>query len=113
MFSSKVKVGALAVVIAGAGAGATFAGAQDDERATGPEADRAATAAVAHVGGGQVTGLERESEGEVVWEVEVRRDATTHEVELNRSYDVVSSKAETGDSEDGPEERDDEGVELP
>lgn len=100
----------LAVLAVLAGGGVAWATAGDDDgNATGPEADRARAAAVAHVGGGKVTGVERESEGSAVWEVEIRGpDGTTVEVALDAGYGVVSSggeEEEGNEDETGEDER--------
>jgi hypothetical protein len=97
------KIGAGLVLLAGlAGGGAAWATAGDDEGdrdelVSGPAAERARAAALAHVGDGTITGVEREEEGEAVWEVEVARpDGSTVEVQLDAGYAVVGS----GDEED-------------
>lgn len=98
-----IKFGLPVVVLAALGGGgvawATAGG--DDELVTGPEADRARAAAVKHVGGGRVTGVERESEEGAVWEVEIARpDGSTVEVQLDASYGVVGAGAEEDKDDD-------------
>jgi hypothetical protein len=101
-----VKIGAATVAVAAlAGGGVAWATAGDsDESVTGPEADRAAAAAVAHVGGGQAAEVEQ-AEGGAGWEVEVERvDGTTVEVNLDQGYHVVGTQQDTenGDDDSGP-----------
>jgi hypothetical protein len=100
-----IKIGAgVAVVAALAGGGVAWATAGDDEETvTGPAADRAGAAALAHVGGAaRVTGVERESEDGATWEVEVARaDGSTVDVLLDARYRVVTVE---GDSESGPDD---------
>jgi outer membrane lipoprotein SlyB len=101
-----VKIGAATVAVAAlAGGGVAWAPAGDsDESVTGPEADRAAAAAVAHVGGGEAAEVER-AEGGAGWEVEVKRDdGSTVEVNLDQSYHVVGAQqdSENGDDDSGP-----------
>ena len=96
-----VKIG-IAVVLLGAvaGGGAAWATRGDDEQSvTGPSADRASAAALAHVRAGRVTGVERDSEGGATWEVEVSRPhGSTVDVRLDADYRVVGVE---GDTEDG------------
>jgi hypothetical protein len=106
-----VKVGAAVVMIGAvsAGTGAMAADAPDDT-ATGPAAASASDAAVAHVGGGQATGIERESEGNVAWEVEVTRGGSVFEVKLDDRNRVVSQEDETNDERsDEPDDRESAG----
>ena len=100
-----VKIGAAVVVLAAlAGGGAAWGtSGDDDENVTGPAADKARAAALAHVDG-QVVGVEREAEGGAVWEVEItRKDGSTVEVALDENYKVVGSGAEE-DSDSGENE---------
>jgi uncharacterized membrane protein YkoI len=94
-----LRVGA-AVIVLGALAGGGVAwgtAGDDDENVTGPAANRARAAALAHVDG-QVVGVEREAEGATVWEVEIKRsDGSTVEVALDENYNVVGSGAEDAD----------------
>ena len=103
-----LKIGAVVVVLGAlAGGGVAWGTAgDDDENVTGPGADRAKAAALAHVGDGQVVGVEQEGEAGAVWEVEIERpDGSTVEVALDDNYKVVGSGAE--EDSDGPD--DDEG----
>lgn len=101
-----VKIGAATVVVAAlAGGGVAWKAAGDrDESVTGSEADRAAAAAVAHVGGGQPTEVEK-AEGGAGWEVEIERaDGSSVEVNLDQGYHVVGTQqdSENGDDDSGP-----------
>jgi uncharacterized membrane protein YkoI len=54
-------------------------------------ADGAAARAVAHLGGGTATKVERETEhGRTVWEVDVRRDARVTEVHVDTATGTIS-----------------------
>jgi CHRD domain len=62
-------------------------GGDSEEQARGPDADRAKRAALEAVGGGRVTGVERENERGEAWEVELRRnDGRKAEVKLDRNF---------------------------
>ena len=84
--------------------GADDNGADSEERLTGLDAQKAKSAAIAAVGGGTLTELERGDGDEGygtsgVYEVEVKReDGTQVEVHLDGDYDVVGQQAD----EDGP-----------
>jgi len=101
-----LRVGA-AVIVLGALAGGGVAwgtAGDDDENVTGPAANRARAAALAHVDG-QVVGVEREAEGATVWEVEIKRsDGSTVEVALDENYNVVGSGAEEDADEAGEDQ---------
>lgn len=103
-----IKIGAGAVVLAalaGGGVGWATSGDDDDQPATGPAAERARAAALAHVGGGTVIGVERESEGDAAWEVEVRRaDGSVLELVLDERYSVVADATEGADDGEEPGE---------
>ena len=102
-----IKIGALVVVLAALAGGGVAWGTSgdDDESVTGPGADRARAAALAHVGDGQVVGVEREGEGGAVWEVEITRsDGSTVEVALDENYKVVGSGGEEDKDEAGEDE---------
>ncbi len=92
---------AVAMLLALGGTGIAFAnGGDSEEQATGPEAEKAKSAAIAAVGGGSVTEVERDDgEGTGVFEVEVKRDDGSQlEVHLDRNLNVVGQEAD----EDGP-----------
>src|SRR5919108_1143378 len=106
-----LKIGAVVVVLGAlAGGGVAWGTAgDDDENVTGPGADRARAAALAHVGNGQVVGVEQEGADEAVWEVEIKRpDGSTVEVALDGDYKVVGSGGEVDD--DGPGDDDSLGL---
>ena len=103
-----LRIGAVVVVLGAlAGGGVAWGTAgDDDENVTGPGADRAKTAALAHIGDGQVVGVEQEGEGGAVWEVEIERpDGSTVEVALDENYKALGS----GGEEDGDGPGDDDG----
>lgn len=99
---------ALAALAGGGAAWATSGGDDSEGSATGPAADRARAAALAHAGGGRATEVERGSE-HGAWEVEVvRADGSVLEIVLDESYRVVGagsdsedSGSESGQNEDG------------
>jgi hypothetical protein len=81
--------------------GADDNGADSEERLTGPEAQKAKSAAIAAVGDGTLTGVERDDGygTSSVYEVEVKRDDGTQvEVHLDGDYDAVGQEAD----DDGP-----------
>jgi hypothetical protein len=99
----------LAIVAGAVGVAQAVGGDSDDQPATGPDADRAKQAAVAAVGGGRVTGVEREDEQGEAWEVELRRsDGREVEVELDGNF-AKSGLDLDDDERDDDGERDDEG----
>jgi hypothetical protein len=103
----KIVLGAAAVAAAAAGAGggaAVAAGRDSDTPITGAAYTRAAEAAVAHTGGGRVTGTEVGDE-DSYYEVEVRLpDGRQVDVQLDQDFAVVAATA------DGqPDEQADEG----
>ena len=90
-----------AVLAVGAGGGAyAYAGGGDDEgNATGPDANRAKAAALAHLGGGEANAVERDNEKGATWEVEVTKtDGSTVDVRLDSAYQVIVVDS---DEEDG------------
>jgi uncharacterized membrane protein YkoI len=92
--------GALVVALAVGGV-AIAAGGDDDasERPiSGNALDRASDAALAHTGGGQVTGTEAGDE-ESFYEVEVTRgDGSQVDVQLDRGFNVVGSEGDDDDA---------------
>jgi hypothetical protein len=98
---------ATAVVLALGGATWAIAGGGDDEgSASGPEANRAKAAAIAHVGG-TANAVERDDEKGATWEVEVTKPSgETVDVRLDADYRVVAVDA---DSETANEADDGEG----
>src|SRR5688500_9312847 len=97
---------AIAMLMAlGIGAGIAYAnGGDSEEQLTGPDAEKAKNAALAAVGGGSVTEVERDDGyGTGVFEVEVKRDDGAQvEVHLDRDYNVVGQQTD----EDGPSDKD-------
>ena len=96
--AKRITLAAAAVAALAAG-GATIAGAAGGEDAgdrpiTGSALDRARDAALAHTGGGRVTGTEVGDE-ESYYEVEVTRsDGSQVDVQLDRGFDVVGDKVD-------------------
>ena len=84
--------------------GADDNGADSEEQLTGLDAQKAKSAAIAAVGGGTLTEVDRDNGDDGygtngVYEVEVKReDGTQLEVHLDGDYDVVGQEAD----EDGP-----------
>jgi uncharacterized membrane protein YkoI len=104
-----ILVGAAAIALGAGGIGVAQAvgGDESDEQATGPQAERAKQAALAATGGGRVTGIEREDEGDTAWEVEVALDDGRHtEVALDQNLKRVSQETDKdgGEDKDGKEE---------
>ncbi len=108
--NSRAKKGLIAAgVVAALGAGGAAvavgtSGSGDDEGTqkaiTGSALQKASDAALKYTGGGRVTETEVNDE-ESYYEVEVTTDAGQQDVQLNRSFDVVSSKDDSdhGDNE--------------
>jgi hypothetical protein len=99
-----IRVGAALIVLAAlAGGGVAWATAgDDDENVTGPGADKARAAALAHVGDGRVIAVERESEEGAAWEVEVARaDGSMVEVVLDADFGVVATANEEDEDKSG------------
>jgi uncharacterized membrane protein YkoI len=95
-----LKVAAATVAVAAlALGGATWAiaGGGDEDSVTGPQADRAKAAAIAHLGGGTAQEVERD-DGGAAWEVEVSKGDREVEVHLDANYKVVSSGGDDADS---------------
>jgi hypothetical protein len=111
VYSSVMNVRTLAIaavvatlVVLG-GAGIAYAnGGGSEEQLTGPDAEKAKNAALAAVGGGSVTEVERDDGyGTGAFEVEVQRDDGSQvEVHLDGDYNVVGQEAD----EDGPNDQD-------
>ena len=100
-----VIAAAVAMLVALGGAGIAYAnGTDSEEQLTGPEADKAKSAAIAAVGGGTLTEVERDDgDGTGAFEVEVKRDDGSQlEVHLDGDYNVVGQEAD----EDGPNDKD-------
>ena len=100
-----VIAAAVSMLVALGGAGIAYAnGTDSEEQVTGPEADKAKSAAIAAVGSGTLTEVERDDgDGTGVYEVEVKRDDGSQvEVHLDGDYNVVGQEAD----EDGPNDKD-------
>jgi uncharacterized membrane protein YkoI len=100
-----VIAAAVAMLVALGAAGIAYAnGGDSEEQLTGPEAEKAKSAAIAAVGGGTVTEVERDDgNGTGAFEVEVTRDGGSQlEVHLDGDYNVVGQEAD----EDGPNDND-------
>jgi uncharacterized membrane protein YkoI len=100
----RVLIAAAGVLaLAGAGAGIAVATSDDDgsdKPITGSARDRASQAALAHTGGGRVTGTEVGDE-EGYYEVEVKRgDGSQVDVHLDRNFNVIDDKADDDGSGD-------------
>jgi uncharacterized membrane protein YkoI len=93
-------IGAVAAgaIASGAIGGVAVAGSDENETPiTGAALDRASAAALAYVGGGTVTGTESGDE-DSYYEVEVTRaDGSQVDVQLDKTFAVVGSKADTPD----------------
>jgi uncharacterized membrane protein YkoI len=100
-----IAAAVVAMLVALLGAGIAYAnGGDSEEQLTGPEAEKAKSAAIAAVGGGTVTEVERDDgNGTGAFEVEVtREDGSQLEVHLDGDYNVVGQEAD----EDGPNDND-------
>jgi uncharacterized membrane protein YkoI len=100
-----IAAAVVAMLVALLGAGIAYAnGGDSEEQLTGPEAEKAKSAAIAAVGGGTVTEVERDDgNGTGAFEVEVtREDGSQLEVHLDGDYNVVGQQAD----EDGPNDKD-------
>jgi len=100
-----VIAAAVALLLALGAAGIAYAnGSDSEEQLTGPEAEKAKSAAIGAVGGGTVTEVERDDgNGTGAFEVEVTRDDGSQlEVHLDGDYNVVGQQAD----EDGPNDND-------
>jgi uncharacterized membrane protein YkoI len=100
-----IVVGAAAIVAAGAGVAAaggnTDATEGPDVAITGDALQKASDAALAETGGGKVTGTEVGDE-ESYYEVEVTKpDGSQVDVQLDKSFAVVSSDADHESSDEG------------
>ena len=96
-----VIAAAAAMLVALGGAGIAYAnGGDSEEQVTGPDAEKAKRAAIAAVGGGIITEVERDDgNGTGAFEVEVKRDDGSQvEVHLDGDYKVIGQEAD----EDGP-----------
>jgi uncharacterized membrane protein YkoI len=101
-----VIAAAVALFVALGAAGIAYAnGGDSEEQVTSAEADKAKSAAIAAVGGGTLTEVERDDGNGTsgVYEVEVtREDGSQLEVHLDGAYNVVGQESD----EDGPNDKD-------
>lgn len=102
--SKLVKIGAAAVLAAGAAIGgiavASAGGGDSEEPITGDAYDKATAAALAHLGEGTVTDTEVGDE-ESLYEVEITlADGSEVDVQLDENFNVVGSEAEDPDEVD-------------
>jgi uncharacterized membrane protein YkoI len=100
-----VIAAAVAMSVALGAAGIAYAnGGDSEEQLTGPDAEKAKSAAIAAAGGGTVSEVERDDgNGTGAFEVEVtREDGSQLEVHLDSDYNVVGRQAD----EDGPNDND-------
>lgn len=101
--AKRVVIGAAAIAALAAGgaaiAGAAGGGDDGDERPiTGTALERASAAALAHAGGGEVTGTELGDEGGP-YEIEVTRaDGSDVDVHLDESFEVIDTEADERDA---------------
>jgi hypothetical protein len=96
--------GVAAATLALGGTAWAVAGSGDEDSVSGPQADRAGAAAVAHLGGGSVQEVERD-DGGAAWEVEVQQGGREVEVALDDNLKPVGSETE----DDGDDRENDEG----
>ena len=91
----------LALCAGGVGAAVAAGGGEDaNEQVSGPAADRARAAALAHHPG-TANAVERDGENGATWEVEITgENGRTVDVRLDENYDVVVVE---GDEDDGDE----------
>jgi len=101
-----IAAGVVAVLGAGGAAIAIGSGESGDDQGTqkaitGDALQKASDAALEYTGGGRVTETEVNDE-ESYYEVEVTTDAGQQDVQLDRKFNVVSSKddSDRGDNED-------------
>ena len=106
MMMKRTRIAVIGVAIAAtlgvAGAGAATAiGGESETPITGDALTQASAAALAHTGGGRVSQTEVGDE-DSYYEVEVTlADGSQVDVQLNRDFSVVGSKADSDTSEDG------------
>jgi hypothetical protein len=101
-----VAIAAAIAALGAGGVGVASAIGGDDESVTGPDAEKAKSAAVQAVGGGSVTEVEhQDGDGGGVYEVEVKRaDGSQVEVDLDGAFHPVGT---AGDDDSGSGSDDD------
>jgi hypothetical protein len=103
-----VAIAAAIAVLAAGGVGIAYAvgGGDSEEQVTGPDAEKAKSAALDAVGGGTVTSVEQE-DGDGVYEVEVQRpDGSQVEVAIGDQFQSLGTDAD----DDTGSESEDEGA---
>ena len=98
--------GIVAIVAAATGVGVTMAGGGDDNETpiTGDALERASAAALAHTGGGTVTGTESGDE-EGAYEIEVTLDdGSETDVHLDADFNVLGAEPEGSDEDEGADD---------
>jgi hypothetical protein len=92
-----ISAGGVGVAVAGGG------GEDASEQVSGPAADRARSAALAHHPG-TANAVERDGENGATWEVEITGDnGKTVDVRLDENYRVVAVEGDGGENESGSE----------
>lgn len=108
-----VAAAAAVIALAAGGVGVAYAvgGGGSDESVTGADAERAKSAALGAVGGGEVTEVERQdSDGAGSFEVEVQRpDGSQVEVHLDSQYRPVGQEQDDDTGSESGEDEDDAG----
>jgi hypothetical protein len=96
-----VLIGLAALALSGAGVGVAVAGGENGdakEQVSGPAADRAREAALAHHPG-TANSVERDGEDGATWEVEITGgDGRTVDVRLDENYRVVVVESDGEDA---------------
>ena len=95
-------VGGSVLALAAGGAGiavATGGGDNESPIPSGSDLDQASAAALAHTGGGEVTDTEVGDE-ESYYEVEVTKDGSQTDVQLDKSFNVVGGESDSDSGED-------------
>ena len=102
-----MAVGAAVLALSAGGVGVAVAGGESEEakeQVSGPAADRARAAALAHHPG-TANAVERDSESGGTWEVEITgENGRTVDVRLDESYRVLMVEGDGNESENEGEE---------
>ncbi len=104
MDRKKLIAGAATVAVLALGGGGIAYATGSGEQATGPNVEKAKSAALDHVNGGRVSGTEVGDE-EGYYEIEVTRDGGSQvDVHLDRGLNILGTSAdhESPDDKDGP-----------
>lgn len=97
---TRIAIAGAALIAIGGGAGIAIAGSSGDSETpiTGTDLEQASQVALAHTGPGRVTGTEVGDE-ESYYQIEVTLDDGTQvDVQLDRAFQFVSSKADVEDA---------------